>query len=235
MKTVTFDDVTAAATGLQNDGQPVTFETVRDALGGGSLSAIGKHLAAWRADNAKPAEPVGAVLPESLLAELTRWAQQHAEQAGGGARDALAQSEREMDALLNAGEQLEAERDELQAGLTAARIEGEERDERIERLSAEVRQAKQLAADALVGKAKDQLAIEGKDAQIADLRAQVERYVANASADSDARLAAQMELVGAVTARDNLAAELQDLRAQLESARADRSALRAELEAQRTR
>ena len=235
MKTVTFDDVTAAVTGLQIDGQAVTIETVRDALGGGSLSAIGKHLAAWRTDNVKPAEPAGAVLPESLLNELTRWAQQHAEQAGAGARDALAQSEREMQALLAAGEELETEREELQAGIAAAKIEREERDERIERLTAEVRQAKQVAADALVGKAKDQLAIEGKDAQIADLRAQVERYVSNASSDSDAKLAAQMELVGAVTARDNLAAELQELRAQLDAARADRSALRAELESLRVR
>ncbi len=235
MKTVTFDDVTAAVTGLQIDGQAVTIETVRDALGGGSLSAIGKHLAAWRADNVKSAEPAGAVLPESLLNEMTGGGKQHGEQAGGGARDALAQSEREMQALLAAGEELEAEREELQAGIAAAKIEREERDERIERLTAEVRQAKQVAADALVGKAKDQLAIEGKDAQIADLRAQVERYVSNASSDSDAKLAAQMELVGAVTARDNLAAELQELRAQLDAARADRSALRAELESLRVR
>jgi uncharacterized coiled-coil DUF342 family protein len=54
--------------------------------------------------------------------------------------------------------------------------------------------------------------------------------MATASADSDAKLAAQMELVGATTARDNLSAELQELRTQLETARADRSALRAEVQ-----
>lgn len=233
MKTATFDDVTTAAAGLQGGGQPVTFDTVREALGGGSLSEIAKHLHAWRAEHVKPAEPAKPVLPESLLAELASWAQQYAEQASGTDRDALAQSKQDMDALLNAGEQLEAERDELQAGLASAKIESEERDERIERLSAELRNARQVAADALVGKAKDQLAIEGKDAQIADLRAQVERYMAAASADSDAKLAAQMELVGATTARDNLTAELQELRAQLETARADRSALRAEVQSLR--
>jgi chaperonin cofactor prefoldin len=230
MKTATFDDVTAAAAGLQGEGQPVTVEAVHSALGGGSLSAIVKHLQAWRAEHVKPAEPAKAVLPESLLADLASWAQQYAEHAGGAKRDALAQSEQDMDALLNAGTQLEAERDELLAGIATAKIEREELDERIERLSAELRNARQVAADALVGKAKDQLAIEGKDAQIADLRAQVERYMATASADSDAKLAAQMELVGATTARDNLSAELQELRAQLETARADRSALRAEVQ-----
>jgi hypothetical protein len=59
------------------------------------------------------------------------------------------------------------------------------------------------AMDALVGKAKDQLAIEGKDDQLANLRLQIERNVAALAAESDARLAAEMELIGAVTARNN--------------------------------
>jgi hypothetical protein len=80
---------------------------------------------------------------------------------------------------------------------------------------AELRNARTIATDALVGKAKDQLAIEGKDAQLADLRAQLERNVAAQAALSDARLAAEMELVGAVTARDNYAAEIKELRARL--------------------
>ena len=49
-----------------------------------------------------------------------------------------------------------------------------ERSEMIERLNAELRNARQVAMDALVGKAKDRLASEGKDAQLADLRAEVE-------------------------------------------------------------
>ena len=133
----------------------------------------------------------------------------------------------ELEALREAGDALEAERGELrqQLGeLTAARDEAlasvAERDEEIERLNAELRNAKQVAMDALVGKAKDQLAIEGKDAQLADLRAQIERNVAATAALSDARLAAEMELVGAVTARDNYAAEIKELRARLASRQA---------------
>jgi len=230
MKTVTFEDVTAAASTLQSNGQAVSIEAVHEALGGGSVGAITKHLQAWRASNVKPVEPPKAVLPDALLAELGRWAQQYAEQAGGSARDALAQSEDDMDALLKAGEELESERDELQGQVATARAEREELDEQITRLQAELRNARQVAADALVGKAKDQLAIEGKDAQIADLRNQLERYVATAANDSDARLAAQMELVGATTARDTLAAELQEARTQLENARTERTSLRAEVE-----
>jgi chromosome segregation ATPase len=89
--------------------------------------------------------------------------------------------------------------------------------------------------DALVHKAKDQLAIDGKDAQLAELRTQLERNVAASAAESDARLAAEMELVGVTTERDSMAGELKDLRAQLDASRTERSKLRAELETLRAR
>ena len=111
----------------------------------------------------------------------------------------------------------------------------EERDEEIQRLTAELRNARQIATDALVGKAKDQLAIDGKDAQLADLRQQLERNVTGTAAESDARLQAQMDLIGATTERDNLMDELKDLQAKLDTSRTERSALRAELEALRSR
>jgi chromosome segregation ATPase len=221
-----FEDVAAAASKLQDGGTPVTIDTVRDALGGGSVSAISRHLADWRAANDKPPEPPRAELPPNLVAELARWAQQFAEEAGTGTREALARHEEELESLREAGDALEAERDELQAlrdELTAARDEAlatvAERDEEIERLNAELRNAKQVAMDALVGKAKDQLAIEGKDAQLAELRGQIEKSVTQAAALSDARLAAEMELVGAKTARDSLEAENKDLRAQIAALR----------------
>jgi chromosome segregation ATPase len=237
---VTLDEVTAAAISLQNDGKRTTIEAVREFLGTGSPNTIHKHLAVWRASQAKPAEAPKAEIPESVAAALGSWVQQFAEEAGAGVRDALAQSESDMEALLESGEQLEAERDELLAqvaSVTAARDQAlataDERAEEIERLSAELRNARQVAMDALVGKAKDQLAIEGKDSQLADLRLQIERNVAASAAESDSRLAAEMELIGAATARDNLAAEVKDLRAQLDASKAERRALRAEMESLR--
>jgi cell division protein FtsB len=239
---VTLDEVTAAAISLQDDGKRVTIDAVSDLLGTGSPNAIHKHLNVWRASHAQPAEAPKAEIPESIVAALGSWAQQFAEEAGAGARDAQAQSESDMEALLKSGEQLEAERDDLLAqvaSVTSARDQAlataAERGEDIERLTTELRDARHVATDALVGKAKDQLAIEGKDNQLAELRLQIERNVAASAAESDARLAAEMELVGAVTARDNFAAEIKDLRAQLDAAHAERSALRAEMEALRAR
>ena len=234
---VTFDEVAAAAARLQNDGEAATIAAIRDVLGTGSTSSIHKHLAVWRASHAEPAEMPKADLPESIVSALGSWAQQFAEEAGSGARDELARSESDMEALLESNEQLEAERDDLLEQVADITIERDqalatiaERAEDIERLTVELRDARRIATDALVGKAKDQLAIEGKDSQLADLRAEMERNVASSAAQSDARLSAEMELVGAVTARDNFATEAKDLRARLDACIAERSALRAEVD-----
>jgi chromosome segregation ATPase len=140
-------------------------------------------------------------IPESVTAALSSWVQQAAQQAGSPLRSEI---------------------DELRAQIAAAQATLEENEDQITRLNGELRNARNIAADALVGKAKDQLAIEGKDAQLADLRGQLERSVAISATLSDARLAAEMELVGAATARDNYLAEATELRAQLEACRAAR-------------
>jgi hypothetical protein len=212
---VSFDEVSSAAISLRDDGKEVTVDAVRDFLGAGSPNAIYRHLAAWRASHVKPPEPPKAELPESLMAGLVDWAKQFADESSAGVRDSLAQAERDKEALLTAGEAFETERDELLARVA-------DRDETIARLTAELANARQVAMEALVSKAKDQLAIDGKDAQLVDLRAQIEKNVTAQAALSDARLAAQMELVGATTARDSLAAEVKDLRAQIEAQRAKR-------------
>jgi chromosome segregation ATPase len=230
---VTFDDVARAAQSLQEDGEPVTIEAVQDFLGEGSPSAIFKHLAAWRATHVKPPAPPKAELPPELLAGLADWALKFAEQAGAGDREALARNEADIEALSASSEALEGERDALRAevaNVTAASEEAiAERDETIERLNAELKNARQVAMDALVSKAKDQLAIDGKEQQLTQLRQELERKVADMAAESDARLRAEMELVGATTARDSLSAELDDLRAKLDKSTAERSKLRAEL------
>jgi uncharacterized coiled-coil DUF342 family protein len=230
---VTFDDVARAAKSLQEDGEPVTIEAVQDFLGEGSPSTIFKHLAAWRATHVKPAAPPKAELPKELLAGLADWALKFAEQAGAGDREALARNEADIEALSASSEALEGERDALRAevaNVTAASEEAiAERDETIERLNAELKNARQVAMDALVSKAKDQLAIDGKEQQLTQLRQELERKIADMAAESDARLRAEMELVGATTARDSLSAELDDLRAKLDKSTAERSKLRAEV------
>lgn len=226
---ITFDEVAAAASRLGDEGLPVTLGALRDALGMAPLSTIHQHLTEWRARHAKPAEASVVEIPESISAALVGWARQLAEEAGTGLRDGLAQADGDLASLLHLNEQLEADRSELRSQLATitedhdqAQASLAECHAAIERLTVELQHARDVASSALVGKAKDQLAIEGKDAQLAELRRQLERNVAASAAESDARLAAEMELVGAATARDNLAAEVKELRTQLDASRAAR-------------
>jgi chromosome segregation ATPase len=147
-------------------------------------------------------------IPDTVAAALADWVQRRAEDVASGPRSALAQAQQELDGL-------RAELADTAAARAAVQEQLAARDAEIEQLNAELRNARSIATDALVGKAKDQLAIEGKDAQLADLRGQLERQLATQATLSDARLAAEMELVGAVTARDNYAAEIKDLRNRL--------------------
>ena len=192
-----------------------------------------KHAA--RKDDAAMSEPdnnkAGAPaldIPEAVAAALSGWVQQVAEQTAAPVREALAEVEADAAALRETSAELEAARD--QALAASSELEAE-----IERLNTELRDARKVAADALVSKAKDQLAIDGKDRQLTELRAQLERNVAAQASESDARLAAEMELVGATTARDNFESELKTLRGQLDKSYAERSALRAELESLRAK
>ncbi|MFC0251346.1 hypothetical protein [Massilia consociata] len=181
-------------------------------------------------DNVNDHTPDAAVprldIPDAVAAALSGWVQQVAEQTAAPVREALAQLETDAAELRETGAQLEAARDQALAASAEHAAE-------IERLTIELRDARKVATEALVSKAKDQLAIDGKDRQLADLRAQLERNVAAQAAESDARLAAEMELVGATTARDNFEQEVKTLRAQLDKSYAERSALRAELESLR--
>ncbi|HVR52631.1 MAG TPA: DNA-binding protein [Pseudorhodoferax sp.] len=215
----TFEQVATAAQGLVDQGLPVGVDSLRAALGDVSTLSIHKHLAAWRASQPAPAQAADPAIPASIATALGAWARQLAEDAAAQVRGNLAQTQGDLASLLQQSEQAQAERGALDTDLAQARALLAERDASIERLTVELRHARTIASDALVGKAKDQLAIDGKDAQIAELRHEIERHLAGSAAASDARLAAQMELVGAVTARDNFAAEIAELRAQLDDAR----------------
>lgn len=228
---VTFDEVAVVANRLTETGAAVTVVAVRDALGGAAVSigAVHQHLAAWRASQAEPIEAFKVDVPESVMAAMVAWGQKLAEEARSGLRDSLAQADGDVDELLSLNEQLEGDSAALREQLAKVTEERDqalatvaECDAQISRLTVELRQARDIASEALVGKAKDQLAIEGKDNQLTDLRQQLERSVAKSSSESDARLAAEMELVGVKTARDNLVAEVESLRTELDASRAAR-------------
>lgn len=221
---IPFDEVAAAAQDLIRRGLPVTIGHLRESLPTASALSIHKHLGAWRAGQAKPAVAHTVEVPDAIKAALESWAQQLVQDAAAPLRETLSHADDDLASLLAFNAQAETERDdmgtqlaEITAGHEQALAKLAERDAAIGRLTVEVRHARDIASNALVGKAKDQLAIDGKDAQIVELRREIERLIAVSAAASDARLSAEMELVGAVTGRDNFAAEIAELRAQLDS------------------
>lgn len=231
VREIAYEDVAAAAEGLVAQGRAVSLVALRASLAEASAVSLAAHLATWRAQRQAPLQGLDLALPEPVASALSDWARQLAEQSGAGPRASLAQADEELGSLLAAHDELGAERDALSEQLAERSAALEQtaeqlalREAEIERLRSELRHARDIASEALVGKAKDQLAIEGKDAQLADLRQQLERNLASSAAESDARLKAEMELVGAVTARNNLVSEVADLRAQLDAALARRSA-----------
>ncbi|MBV8379514.1 MAG: DNA-binding protein [Paucibacter sp.] len=227
-KEVSSNDVEAAAERLKRDGFPVTAEALASALGAASAASIQKHLLAWRMAEEKSIQKPRVDIHGSVVETIEAWAQNLVDEARSEYSSRLSRIEADLAPILDSSEKAEAENQALARQLAEATAALErvqlilaQRDASIESLTVELRHARDIASDAVVGKAKDQLAIEGKDAQIAELRLQVERNVAAISAASDARLAAEMELVGAVTARDAFAAEIQTLRAQLDERRAE--------------
>lgn len=226
-QTLTYDDVAAAAQALDGQGLPVTLGALGSALGHAALAAIQPHLTTWREQHHAPVSRPVVGLPAPLAEALAAWVEEQAHAAGSGLRETLARADQDLASLIQAHERSEQARQaasmqaaDLLAEVEQLRAQLADRNAHIEQLTVELRHARDIASDALVGKAKDKLAIEGKDAQIADLRQQLERSVAVTATAADARLAAEMELVGAVTARDNLAAEVATLRQQLDANRA---------------
>lgn len=232
---VTYEEVAAAASGLQSEGMDITIDAVRGVIGAGTPAGIYKHLAAWRAEHVRPPEMPRPEIPEAIVNDLVNWVKQFSDQASAAARESVAQTASDTEALMRAGDELEAELEALRAERDRALAEAANRAEEIERLNAELRNARQIATEALVSKAKDQLAIDGKDRQLAELRGELERKMAAQAEESDRRLSAEMDLIGATTARDSLENELKDLRRQLEVSYSERSALRAELDVLRNK
>lgn len=227
MQEITYEQVAAAAQTLRDEGKPLSVGGLRAQLGPVSTLALHPHLSRWRAAQRPPEAVADTGLPPALAAALEGWVQERVEAVAQRLRADLGEAEADLVSLLDLQEEGDAERLSQAERLAAQAEERErnqvllaEREAAIERLTMELRHARDIASEALVGKAKDQLAIQGKDAQIAELRRQLESQLAGAASESDARLVAEMELVGATTARDNLAAEVAGLRAQLDALRA---------------
>lgn len=233
---ITYEMVEAAVDALiaERPGTTPTLAAVRAHLGTGSPNTIHRFLRMWSENRPKAAAQVLAI-PDEITKALSSWVVQQATGSRADAEERLVQAQAAADELARVGEDLEAERDQLLANITALTTQRDqhqatagERSAEIERLVAEVERERALAGAAQVEAAQARLRAESQVEHLAEMRMRVETLSAAVDVERLARTAAEREAaVGA--------AQLAGARAELETARGQVVALQQDLVTARDR
>ncbi|MFA6556644.1 MAG: DNA-binding protein [Candidatus Obscuribacterales bacterium] len=191
---VEVDELFETANRLQAEGKEVTALTLLDALGGGSLRTIYKHLEAWK--QAKPAVVIvgNEEMPESvrgIFAAAWRSATQEAgrqvlavkEKAAEEVKEALHQFhgalevigklEADADEAAQQADQVKAQLAEVQAECSEAKAEGAGLKATAEQLSKQVERLEEEQARLRVEAEKDRAGREAAATEAAELRGQL--------------------------------------------------------------
>ena len=222
---VAYDQVAAAAEALIAEGRVPSIRAVRERLSGtGSPNTIHRHLSEWRAQ--RPVGEEGAVtLAPAIAREIQQAIARAAHEARAECEAQLSEARAELAELATLGEALEAERDQLRAGLAVVTRERDqlsdkagERAAALARIEDEASRARATAEKARVGMAEARFELaalrqqgEAQQAQCARLRellreerrlrAEAERTCAG----HEARTAALQERVSELQAREHAA------------------------------
>jgi colicin import membrane protein len=232
---ITYEMVEAAANALEAERTgSATLKAVRAHLGTGSPNTVHRFMKMWAENRPKAAAPLVAI-PDDVSRMLSTWVLQ----ASTGARDEAEQramhAELDADELARAGEQLESERDDLQAEIAALTTQRDKEQatakahaDEIKRLLAEVERERGLAGVAQIEAAQARLRADSQVEQLTEMRARVESLSASIETERTARTAAERD--AAVSA-----AQLAGTRAELDAARALVVTLQQDLAASRER
>jgi len=234
-KGITYEQVEAAADALHAERPgSVTLAAVRAQLGTGSPNTIHKFLKMWDENRPKTSAPTISI-PEEVTRALSNWVVQASTGSRAESEERSVQAQAAADELARAGEELEAERDQLLADIAALTTQRDqeqatasERAAEIQRLLAEVERERSLAGAAQVDAAAAKLRADSQVEHLVELRSRVESLSAAIETERTARTAAERE--AAV-----LAAQLAGVKAELDAARAQTTALQQDLAASRAR
>lgn len=245
---ITYEQVAAAADAL-NAERPgsATLTTVKARLGTGSPNTVHKHLKTYEANRPK-AVAVAIVIPPEINKAMSAWVTQAATMARAEAEETIVHAQAAADELARVGEDLEAERDELNgqiAVVTTARDQAEafanERAAEIERLLHEVERERTLAGAAQVDAAQAKLRAEAQTEQLADMRGAIAELTASLTAERSARTVAErdaavltVQLAGATKMAEEAGVRAAGLQQHLDAAAARAETVRAEYEARIT-
>lgn len=234
-KGITYEQVEAAADALHAE-QPgsATLSAIRAKLGTGSPNTIHKFLKLWNENRPKTSAPTISI-PEEVSKALSNWVVQASTGSRAESEERSVQAQAAADELARAGEELEAERDQLLvdiAALTTQRDQEQamasERAAEIQRLVADVERERSLAGAAQVDAAAAKLRADSQVEHLAELRARVESLSGAIETERAAHITA---------ARDAavLAAQLAGVQAEIEAARGQMTALQQDLASARER
>lgn len=166
----TQEQVFQAANALAASGKEVTPTSLRDALGGGSLTTIYKHIDAWQETRLAAPVPVILEMPDSVKAAFSQCWQAAASEAGKEiaavrekADNEVKAAKRRLDEAIAAIEQLEAEADS-----DAARLEAAEAN-----LAAERKTSQQVATEAAAHEAALMATVEQMKQQLEALQTEL--------------------------------------------------------------
>lgn len=198
---ITYDQVAAAADALVGEGsKEPTIKAVRARLGDtGSPNTIHRHLTAWRAT--RPQATVAAPeLPASLTAAIATEIERAVASARAEVESKLVQSQAEAEELANAGESLEAERDELLEQVVELTTERDTLAGKADQQAADIKaqaerieREQQAAEAARVDLAKAQLKIESSIERLGEQAAEIERLRVALDSESKARIASEQQ------------------------------------------
>jgi len=232
---ITYEMVEAAANALEAERKgSATLKAVRAHLGTGSSNTVHRFMKLWAENRPKAAAPLVAI-PDDVSRMLSTWVLQ----ASTGARDEAEQramhAELDADELARAGEQLEAEREDLQAQIAALTTQRDKEQatakahaDEINRLLAEVERERGLAGVAQVEAAQARLRADSQVDHLAEMRARVESLSAAIETERTARTAAERDAAVGVV-------QLAGVRTELEAARGQVASLQQDLAAGRDR
>jgi chromosome segregation ATPase len=220
---ITQEEVNAVADQIRAAGAKPTARAVREALGGGSMATVLKHLQLWQSRQVRPPE-TQAVLPLGLQRALVDFIAQEvasakvvtlesdlvaAQQAN---QDLIAESERQAAALdreQTAVETLQAEKAELSGRLVQLTKD-------LEDARADADAQREAAEHARTEKAKCELRLEG----VPRLETEIERLKAAFELERNAKVVAEQAAAVALARLEKTEAQANDLAARLAKAEA---------------
>lgn len=210
---ITQEEVNVVADQLRATGAKPTARAVREALGGGSMATVLKHLQVWQGRQVRPPE-AQAVLPVGLQRALVDFIAQEVASAKVTLETDLVTAQQANQDLIAESERLAAALEREQSTVESLQADKAELSGRLGQLTkdlddvrAEAAAQREAAEHARTEKAKLELRLEG----VPRLEAEIERLKAALESERSAKVVAEQQAAVAQARLDKTEGQLKEL------------------------